>query len=54
MPSSFGSTLERLILFPHPVRSSQPLEATSEDKLYVPKELWRLIDYLYRRGMEEV
>eukprot|EP01105_Mastigella_eilhardi_P025818 TRINITY_DN7160_c0_g1_i1.p1 TRINITY_DN7160_c0_g1~~TRINITY_DN7160_c0_g1_i1.p1 ORF type:complete len:899 (-),score=261.26 TRINITY_DN7160_c0_g1_i1:102-2771(-) len=52
--SSFGSlSVDYLSLWPQPVRSSQPLTEKSDEKLYVPKELWRMVDFIYRRGMEE-
>jgi len=40
------------VKFPNPVRLSQPFPAT-EQKLSIPKELWRLIDYIYKRGLSE-
>jgi phosphatidylinositol-bisphosphatase len=52
MRSCFGMTLELLARYPHPVRTSDPLPDSSEDKLALPKELWRIVDYIYRRGMD--
>ncbi|KAH3759590.1 inositol 5-phosphatase 4 [Pelomyxa schiedti] len=66
MPSCFGSTLEHLVLFPNPVRASQPLPGTApfppltnssvsaqEHKLHIPKELWRVVDVLFRKSMDQ-
>eukprot|EP00727_Mastigamoeba_balamuthi_P006660 m51a1_g2614 putative type ii inositol -trisphosphate 5-phosphatase-like (1072) ;mRNA; r:512229-517451 len=52
MKSCFGMSLEKLVVFPLPVRHSKPLAEGSEDRLTIPKELWRIVDWLYRRGME--
>eukprot|EP00727_Mastigamoeba_balamuthi_P004490 m51a1_g14039 hypothetical protein (712) ;mRNA; f:1170592-1174281 len=53
MRSSFGMSLERLLLYPRPVRSSHPVAEGSEEALSIPKELWRIVDWIYRNGMEE-
>lgn len=52
--SSFGSTLEHLICFPTPVALAPPGPPTSTDRLSIPKELWRIVDYIYRKGLDEV
>ena len=53
--SCFGMSLELLSRYPGPVRTTQPLapDTPPEARLAVPKELWRIVDYLYRFGMEE-
>ncbi|KAL6061671.1 phosphoinositide 5-phosphatase [Balamuthia mandrillaris] len=68
LPSSFGSSLEHLICFAEPVRYAEGYQspAFSEKKrskglltnlteglLSIPKELWRMVDYLYQNGMDE-
>ncbi|PRP81515.1 inositol 5-phosphatase 4 [Planoprotostelium fungivorum] len=52
LPSCFGSLLTHLIRYPEPVRTSQPLPPDSENCLSIPKELWRIVDFLYRRGTD--
>jgi len=53
MPSSFGSLLTHLVRFPTPTRASQhPLSADSSDCLSIPKELWRIIDFIYKKGID--
>jgi len=53
--SCFGMSLDLLTRYPGPVRTSEPLPADSsaEACLAIPKELWRIVDYIYRFGMEE-
>lgn len=53
--SCFGMSLELLSRYPGPVRTTQPLppDTPPEARLAIPKELWRIVDYLYRFGMEE-
>ena len=49
-------------LFPNPSLSpatrgtpAQPAtDVSAEQRLSIPKELWRLVDYLYKKGMQEV
>jgi phosphatidylinositol-bisphosphatase len=51
-------------LFPSPTHSpspaarnpqpAQPAGDGGEQKLSIPKELWRLVDYIYKKGMLEV
>jgi phosphatidylinositol-bisphosphatase len=50
--SCFGSTLEHLVCFPCPIASAPRLPPSS-DRLSIPKELWRIVDYIYKRGMDE-
>jgi len=51
--SCFGSLLTHLIRFPGPVRTTTPVPVNFSDCLNVPKELWRIIDYIYRKGMDQ-
>ena len=49
----FGMSLDLLSRYPHPVRNTLPIsEANAEDRLALPKELWRIVDYLYLCGMD--
>jgi len=52
LTSSFGNSLEYLVRFPNAIRNSQPLPA-HEQKLSIPKELWRVIDFIYKKGPNE-
>ncbi|KAF0974286.1 hypothetical protein FDP41_006896 [Naegleria fowleri] len=53
--SCFGSTLDQLVKQKYPIqRKDDGLELSSFEKdLKVPKELWRLIDLLYQKGLKE-
>jgi len=51
LKSCFGSTLEHLVCFPNPIRTS--LIGQTNDKLSIPKELWRMVDYIFKRGMDQ-
>ena len=44
--SSLGMTVPQLVAFDHPVRTSLP---AGERRLWVPKEIWRLVDHLMLR-----
>lgn len=49
----FGMSLNLLSRYPHPVRNTLPIsEANAEDRLALPKEIWRIVDYLYLCGMD--
>lgn len=54
--SSFGNSLENLIGIMGPVRTSEPVlsanAVVSAKKLKVPKELWRVVDFIYRNAMD--
>lgn len=53
MRSCFGCYLDQLVRHPLPIRVGQPV--MEDDKvLSIPKELWRLVDYISTRGMEKV
>jgi inositol polyphosphate 5-phosphatase INPP5B/F len=61
--SCFGMSLEELVLYAQPIRSIpiDPIErakqiesaSTSTAALCVPKELWRIIDAIYGKGIGE-
>ncbi|KAK5576317.1 hypothetical protein RB653_007458 [Dictyostelium firmibasis] len=48
----FGNTLENLVRYPHPIRNNIPIPP-EQKKLSIPKELWRIIDYIYYNGLKE-
>ena len=50
--SCFGSTIEYLVNTPSPVRFGLPTKEVSQ-VLSLPKEIWRMVDALYARGMKE-
>jgi len=47
--SCFGSTIEYLVNTPSPVRDSVPTRDASQ-VLSLPKEIWRMVDFLYRES----
>lgn len=49
--SCFGTNLHYLVNTPEPVRTSQ-LSPPSQ-VLSVPKEIWQMIDFIYKNGMDE-
>lgn len=50
--AAFGSPISHLIRYIGPVRTSKPLpEDATDEHLSIPKELWQLIDAIYRRGL---
>eukprot|EP01027_Heterolobosea_sp_BB2_P012882 GEZU01018627.1.p1 GENE.GEZU01018627.1~~GEZU01018627.1.p1 ORF type:complete len:226 (+),score=83.95 GEZU01018627.1:2-679(+) len=56
LKSCFGHSLESLVCMHGPVRDMTPeklQESKGKPKLKVPKELWRLVDYIYKHGMRE-
>lgn len=54
MKSSFGCSLAELVRYPQPIRDSTPMpEIEKFSKLRVPKELWRIVDYIYKNCMDE-
>ncbi|KAF2070555.1 hypothetical protein CYY_008130 [Polysphondylium violaceum] len=48
----FGNTLENLVRYPHPIRNNIPIPS-DQKKLSIPKELWRIVDYIYYNGLKE-
>ena len=51
--SAFGCSLEFLVNQPTPVRFSSPSAAAAAGAvLSLPKEIWRLVDWLYTRAMD--
>jgi len=54
LKSSFGCSLNYLVRSPAPIRAIGPsIKVQEEAVLTLPKELWRICDYLFRKGMEE-
>eukprot|EP01130_Rhizamoeba_saxonica_P009304 TRINITY_DN3776_c0_g1_i1.p1 TRINITY_DN3776_c0_g1~~TRINITY_DN3776_c0_g1_i1.p1 ORF type:complete len:514 (-),score=125.63 TRINITY_DN3776_c0_g1_i1:42-1454(-) len=54
LKSSFACSLDYLVRFPHPIRQGKPIPQDSKNgKLRIPKELWRIIDWIYHNAMEE-
>lgn len=51
LKSCFGATVEYLCNMPYPVRSSQ-VPKDSSKVLSVSKEMWRMVDYIFRNGMD--
>lgn len=48
LKSAFGSSLSALVVQPFPVRAERQCPSL---KLKIPKEMWRLCDWLYKNGM---
>eukprot|EP01125_Pyxidicula_operculata_P018928 TRINITY_DN6800_c0_g1_i1.p1 TRINITY_DN6800_c0_g1~~TRINITY_DN6800_c0_g1_i1.p1 ORF type:complete len:735 (-),score=160.60 TRINITY_DN6800_c0_g1_i1:232-2436(-) len=48
--SSFGNSLVNLCRFPNPIRYSHPV---TDFRLKIPKELWRIFEWLYKNGLTE-
>eukprot|EP00457_Paulinella_chromatophora_P003684 gb/GEZN01003692.1/.p1 GENE.gb/GEZN01003692.1/~~gb/GEZN01003692.1/.p1 ORF type:complete len:695 (-),score=82.46 gb/GEZN01003692.1/:30-2060(-) len=54
--SCFGATIDYLVNAPYPVRfveKSRKTQQTPTTVLSMPKELWRLVDYIWKNGMGE-
>jgi phosphatidylinositol-bisphosphatase len=54
IPTCFGSILSYLVRFPGPVRENKPLPPQSSECLSIPKELWRIADFIFKRAMDTV
>jgi inositol polyphosphate 5-phosphatase INPP5B/F len=59
LKSCYGNSLSQLICYYEPVRklSIEKVELVLSGKLQklkIPKELWRIIDYLYKHGLKNV
>jgi len=53
-PSCFGQTIEKLVRIRKPISFVNLDDLTEPEKfLCMPKELWRLVDYIYKFGMDE-
>eukprot|EP00698_Gefionella_okellyi_P011920 TRINITY_DN317_c0_g1_i1.p1 TRINITY_DN317_c0_g1~~TRINITY_DN317_c0_g1_i1.p1 ORF type:complete len:675 (-),score=112.24 TRINITY_DN317_c0_g1_i1:505-2529(-) len=52
LPSCFGTSLDQLAVRTTPCRQAYLVPQAPVDPLRVPIELWRLIDYVYRQGLE--
>lgn len=50
MKSCFGSTIDELIRTEGPVRFSPPVTLDMKPVLNIPKELYRIVDYIYQHG----
>jgi len=54
LKSSFGCNLDYLVRYPHPIRSGPPVsEELTKLHLRIPKELWRIIDWLYKYSLDQ-
>eukprot|EP00727_Mastigamoeba_balamuthi_P008688 m51a1_g4441 putative domain-containing protein (731) ;mRNA; f:111204-114171 len=53
MKSCFGMPLEALYLYPGPVRTTPAVTEREMDAQQLPKELWRMVDWLYCNGMAD-
>jgi len=59
--SCFGMDVHELVLYADPIRSipldpierAQKIDGSQKTALCVPKELWRIIDAIYEKGLEE-
>jgi inositol polyphosphate 5-phosphatase INPP5B/F len=59
--SCFGMSCDELVLYSQPVRNipidpierAKQIEASPPNALCVPKELWRVIDAIYEKGIDE-
>lgn len=53
LPSAFGNRLDQLIRLTTPARLREPLPETEKSKwLRIPKEVWRLVDWLFRNALD--
>lgn len=53
LPSAFGNRLDQLIRLTTPARLRQPLTEVEKSKwLRIPKEVWRLVDWLFRNALD--
>jgi len=53
LKSCFGATIEYLCNVPYPVRYATPAKEPTK-VLSLPKELWRMVDYIFKHGMDTV
>eukprot|EP01156_Anaeramoeba_ignava_P022426 Anaeramoba_ignava/c20646_g2_i1.p1 GENE.c20646_g2_i1~~c20646_g2_i1.p1 ORF type:complete len:751 (+),score=175.99 c20646_g2_i1:205-2457(+) len=53
LKSCFGMNLETLVQIEEPIRDIKEISKESEAKMIIPKEIWRLVDYLNLYGMDE-
>lgn len=51
--SAFGASIEYLINCTTPIRTMQLLTAPPIQTLAIPKELWRIVDFIYKNGLQE-
>jgi len=50
--SCFGSPLEDLVASSKPIRNPQQTQ-NAKLRLHIPKELWRIVDYIFINGLDE-
>ena len=53
LKSCFGNPIDFLISCPGPVRFYNPTEPVPTKVLGIPKELWRIVDCIYRTSLDE-
>ena len=53
LKSCFGNSVDFLISCPGPVRFFNSLAPAPNKVLGIPKELWRIVDYIYRASLDE-
>uniref|UniRef100_A0A4W3K441 phosphoinositide 5-phosphatase n=1 Tax=Callorhinchus milii TaxID=7868 RepID=A0A4W3K441_CALMI len=51
-PSSFGSSLQALCQMREPIQD-MPLDLLTEKPLEIPKEIWMMVDHLYRNASQQ-
>jgi phosphatidylinositol-bisphosphatase len=54
LPSCFGCSLDFLVRNPLAIREGKPLPPDSKQILSIPKELWQIVDYMWKYGLEKV
>jgi phosphatidylinositol-bisphosphatase len=53
LPSAFGNRLDNLVRLSLPARQKSPLPESEKSKwLRIPKELWRLVDWLFKNALD--
>jgi len=56
LKSCFGASLQHLVKSPAPIRFADRAKFALKDQgkvLSMPKELWRIVDYIFKNGMDE-
>jgi phosphatidylinositol-bisphosphatase len=53
LPSAFGNRLDNLVRLTQPARLKSPLPESEKARwLRIPKELWRLVDWLFKNALD--
>lgn len=53
LPSAFGNRLDNLVRLNQPARLKNPLPESEKSRwLRIPKELWRLVDWLFKNALD--